>query len=152
MQWCPRGHQRFQIIGFTRRPKLTLSGCVEVQILLRIIYVVFDLTGFPTPCQVKAKNYFVPFTWRSHADLPPVDRTKSDCLHTVCNSFMSVAQKHPTVRFHDIFLFALLRSASSAYRCLHQKGIERSGYVLFFNIQKIFKPRLLLVEYYHAFW
>jgi len=91
------------------RPKLTLSGWVEVKTLLRIIYVVLNLTGFPTPCQVKAKNYFVLFTWRSHADLPPVDRTKSACLHTVCNSFMSVAQKYPTVRFHGLYLIAVLR-------------------------------------------
>ena len=96
------------------RPKLTLSGWVEVKTLLRIIYVVLYLTGFPTPCQVKAKSYFVLFTWRSHADLPPVNRTKRTCLHTVCNSFMSVAQKYPTVRFHSLYLIAVLRKASSA--------------------------------------
>ena len=85
-----------------------------MQTLLRIIYVVLDLTEFPTPCQVKAKNYFVLFTWRSHADLPPMDRTKSACLHIVCNSFMSVAPKYPAVGFHGIYLIAVLRKASSA--------------------------------------
>ena len=95
------------------RPKLTLSGWVEVKTLLRIIYVVLNLTGFPTPCQVKAKNYFVLFTWRSHADLPPVDRTKTACLHTLCNSFVSVAQIYPKVRFHGLYSIAVLRKASS---------------------------------------
>ena len=80
------------------------------------VYGVLDLAEFATPGQVKAKNYFVLFTWRSHADLPPVDRTKNANLPTVCNSFMSVAQIYPTVRFHGLYLIALLLKASSAYR------------------------------------
>jgi hypothetical protein len=78
------------------------------------VYCAWSNRVFCSPSDQSESNQFVLLTWRSHADLPPVVRTKTACLHTLCNSFMSVAQKYRAVRFHGIYLIGVLRKASSA--------------------------------------